>query len=572
MKLREVKVHNFRGIVDAQVRLFDYSLLVGPNNAGKSTLMDAIRAFYEKDGYKYKHDRDFPFMPTTDQESWVELTFQLDDAEHGSLADDYKVPTKTLRVQKVFKASDKGREGSIFAYKTDGQLSDDSFYGAKNVQSGKLGDIVFIPAVSKVDEHTKLSGPSALRDLLTNVLEAVVESSPSYDKFSQDFDTFAKGIKTEATSDGRSLVGLETELSALLALWGTEFQLDLRSPSTGEIIKSLLSYQCVDKAHGKPLAADQFGSGFQRHFIYSLIQLGAKYVTRKASKKTKDFTPTMTLILFEEPEAFLHPPQQEVLAESLVTLSSSPHQQVLCSTHSSHFVSRNAARIPSIARMRRDGAQITVNQIDPTAWDKIVDANQVINSIAAKWPKLKKRLEADDLKPEMEAVKYFLWLNPDRCGLFFANHVLIVEGPSEQALINKLIGESAIARPANGLYVLDALGKYNIHRFMNLLWRLGIAHSVLHDDDNNKDEHVELNQLIAASKHASLTTAINQVPGDIEALLGVPVPKSDHRKPQHLLFLHEAKQIDAARLGEFCKLVTACLPAPATAGQVGGAP
>jgi len=563
MKLHELTAHNFRGILDAHVRLFDYSLLVGPNNAGKSTLMDAVRAFYEKDGYKYKHDRDFPFVPTADSESWVELTFQLNDAEHASLADDYKVSTKTLRVRRFFRASDKVREGSIFAYKTDGQLSDDSFYGAKNVQSGKLGDIVFIPAVSKVDEHTKLSGPSALRDLLTNVLEAVVESSPSYDKFSKDFDTFAKGIKTEATGDGRSLAGLETELSDLLSSWGTEFHLDLRSPSTAEIIKSLLSYQCVDRAHGKPLAADQFGSGFQRHFIYSLIQVGAKYVSKKQSKKTKDFTPSMTLILFEEPEAFLHPPQQEVLAQSLVTLSSNPHQQVLCSTHSSHFVSRNAARIPSIARFRRDGAQMKVNQIDPTTWNEIVDANQVINNIAAKWSKLKKRLEADDLKPEMEAVKYFLWLNPDRCGLFFANHVLIVEGPSEQALINKLIGECVIARPVDGLYVLDALGKYNIHRFMNLLSHLGIAHSVLHDDDNNKDEHAELNQLINASRHGTLTTAINKVPGDIEALLGVPAPKSDHRKPQHLLFLHETEKIDAAKLSEFCKLVTACLPAPA---------
>lgn len=562
MKLREVKIHNFRGIVDAQVRLSDYTLLVGPNNAGKSTLMDAVRAFYEKDGYKYKHDRDFPFMGTTDQESWVELTFELDDAEHASLADDYKVTTKTLRARKAFKAAEKGREGAIFAYKADGTLSDDAFYGAKNVQSGKLGDIVFIPAVSKVDEHTKLTGPSAFRDLLTNVLEAVVESSPSYVKFSDDFETFAEGIKTESTSDGRSLAGLEEELSALLASWGTKFQLDLRSPSTAEIIKSLLSYQCVDKTHGKSLAADQFGSGFQRHFVYSLIRLGAKYITKKVSKKTKDFTPTMTLILFEEPEAFLHPPQQEVLAESLVKLSSSPHQQVLCSTHSSHFVSRNASQIPSIARMRREGAQIIVNQIDPDTWKQIVDANQMINSIATKWPKLKKRLEDDDRKPEMEAVKYFLWLNPDRCGLFFANHVLIVEGPSEQALINKLIGESAIARPAGGLYVLDALGKYNIHRFMSLLSHLGITHSVLHDDDRNKDEHAELNKLITDTKHATLTTAIKQIPGDIEALLGVPVAKSDHRKPQHLLFLHDTRQLDAAKLEEFCKLVTACLPAP----------
>lgn len=556
MKLAHVTIHNFRGVQDISVSLFNYNLLVGPNNAGKSTAIDAIRAFYEKDGFKYKHDRDFPFISCEDSESWIEITFRLDDAEYDSLANDYKQTENNLRVRKYFKAVDKNKDGSIFAYKTDGTLSPDPFYGAKNVQSGKFGDIVFIPAVSKVDEHTKLSGPSALRDLLTNVLEAVVVSSASYEKFSKDFEEFAAGIKTETTDDGRSISGLESELSRLLDPWGTTFQVDMKSPSTTEIIKSLLSYQCIDKAHGRPMAADQFGSGFQRHFIYSLIQIGAKYVGKKASKKAKDFTPTMTLILFEEPEAFLHPPQQEILAQNLKTLADDQDRQVICSTHSSHFVSRNAEHIPSIARLRRDVGRIQSYQIDPKAWNEIVDANQTINKI----PKLKKKLESDDVKPEMEAVKYFLWLNPDRCSMFFANHVLIVEGPSEQAFINKLMGEGTIKRPVDGMYVLDSLGKYNIHRFMNLLTHLGIPHSVFHDDDNGKDEHADINQLIEDSRHKDLTTAVELVPGDLESLLGIDKPKNARRKPQHLLLCHENKQISDEKLTAFCCIVEKCLP------------
>lgn len=414
--------------------------------------------------------------------------------------------------------------------------------------------------MSKVDEHTKLSGPSALRDLLTNVLEAVVESSPSYEKFSKDFEGFAKGIKTEKTTDGRSLEGLESELSALLESWGTGFQLDMKSPSTAEIIKSLLSYQCVDKAHGKSLTADQFGSGFQRHFIYSLIQLGAKYMSKKPSKKAKDFTPSMFLILFEEPEAFLHPPQQEILVQSLMTLASNSDQQVICSTHSSHFVSRNAAHIPAIARLKRETGQVSVCQVDARVWDEIVDANQTMNKIAAKWPNLKKKLEGDDEKPEMEAVKYFLWLNPDRCGLFFANHVLLVEGQAEQSLIRKLVGDGKIAGADCGLYVLDCLGKYNIHRFMNLLVALGIPHSVLYDDDQDKQEHKELNELILTSRHCSLTLNVQTISGNIEKLLGIPPANSPHRKPQHILFFLETGKIDASNLLKFCQLVEACLP------------
>jgi len=566
MKIVHVTIHNFRGIHDASVNLFDYNLLVGPNNAGKSMVIDAIRAFYEKDGFKYKHDRDFPFIAGGDQESWVELIFGLADDEDSSLADDYRQQDKTLRVRKFFKSGDRDKNGYIFGYKTDGMLSEESFYGAKNVQSGKFGDVVFIPAVSKVDEHTKLSGPSALRDLLTNVLEAVVASSPSYEKFAKDFVAFAQGVKTEKTGDGRSLEGLESDLSSLLEPWGTAFQLEMKSPSMAEIIKTLVSYQCVDEAHGRALVADQFGSGFQRHFIYSLIQIGAKYVGKKPSKKTKDFTPSMMLILFEEPEAFLHPPQQEILAQSLTTLADNPDQQVICSTHSSHFVSRNAARIPAIAHLKRDNGLVSICQIDTQSWDEIVDANQAMNKIAVKWPKLKARLEADDLKPDMEAVKYFLWLNPDRCGMFFANHVLIVEGTSEQAFINKLLGDGKIRRPADGLYVLDSIGKFNMHRFMNLLTHLGIPHSVIHDDDNNRDEHAEVNQLIQESKSA-FTTAVSGVAGDLETLLGVPKPISAHRKPQHLLYLYETGQVAGDKLKAFCALVEGCLPHPPKAEE-----
>lgn len=346
----------------------------------------------------------------------------------------------------------------------------------------------------------------------------------------------------------------------MLSSWETEFKLKLTAPSTADIIKSMVGYDVFDRAHGKPQGADQFGSGFQRHFIYSLIQVGARYVSKKQTKKSKDFSPTMTLILFEEPEAFLHPPQQEILTRSLMALASVQDRQVLCSTHSPHFVSKNATNIPSLIRLKRTDARMEACQISKDGWAKIVEANQIINEIAQRWPNMAKKLEANDLRPEMEAVKNFLWLNPDRCGMFFANHVLLVEGTAEQALINKLIGDGKVRHTDCGVYVLDCLGKYNIHRFMNLLAALGISHSVLHDDDLAEQEHKELNELICASRRSGLTLDIKTIPGNIEKLLGVPLVNSQHRKPQHLLLLYETGQIDTGNLQKFRDLVEACLP------------
>ena len=565
MKLISVHIHNFRGVLDQDITLKSYSLLVGPNNAGKSSVIDAIRAFYEKDGFKFKKENDFPHVQAADQESWIELIFSLADEEYDSLADDYKVDSKQLRVRKYFQTTIKTHDGkpatgSIFGYKIDGTLSTEPFYGAKNVQSGKFGDLVYIPAISKVDEHAKLSGPSALRDLLTDIMTDVVEAGKAYGEFSASVQKFSDSIRDEKTGDDRSLSGFEAELNVLLKPWDSEFKLKFPPPSAAEIIKSMLGWDLFDQFHGKAQGIDYYGSGFQRHFIYSLIQLGSRYAGKKPAKKAKDFTPTLNLVLFEEPEAFLHPPQQEILARNLMTVAATGHWQVVCATHSPHFVSKNAADIPALVRFCRSGGAVQKFQIDDTTWEVIVDANQAINAIAKKYPNMEKKLHEDDAKPEMEAVKHFLWLNPDRSSMFFANHVLLVEGPTEVALVNRLVGDGKIKNADCGLYVLDCIGKYNIHRFMNLLSHVGVPHAVIHDDDHDKDEHKDVNQLIEDSKHATLTLSVKRIAGDLETMLGVPQAGSDHRKPQHVLYRYDTGKIEEVKVQAFCSLVEACLP------------
>lgn len=564
MKLIEVSIHNYRAIIDQKAQFQSYTLLIGANNSGKSTIIDAIRAFYEKDGFKYKSENDFPLKGAKDNNSWIELTFSLTDQEIASLKEDYQMVEKKLKVRKYFQTNEKLHDGksatgSILGYKSNGELSNEPFYGAKNVQSGKFGDLIYIPAISKVDEHTKLSGPSALRDLITNIMSDVVEGSDTYKTLAESVNTFASEVGLIETEDKRSLSSFESDLNTLLAPWQTKFNLKFSTPSTAEIIKSMLGWDIRDNFHEKAQSIEYFGSGFQRHFIYSLIQLGAKYVPQKVSKKSKDFTPALNLVLFEEPEAFLHPPQLDELSRNLIKVSEADDWQVLCSSHSTHFVSRKADSIPAIVRVQRDNGIVTAFQICKKDWQAIVDSNQAVSAIASKYPKLNKSMQNDDLKPDMEAVKYFLWLNPDRASMFFAKKVLLVEGQTETSFINKLLDDGKLSLP-NGTYILDCLGKYNIHRFMNLLSRLGVIHSVLHDDDENRDEHQELNQLIADSKKEGLTIEIKQVKKDLETFLGVTPPGSPHRKPQHLLFFYSNGWIDETKLYAYCELVQSCFP------------
>jgi len=557
MKLTRIGIHNFRGIHDAQMTLADYSILVGPNNAGKSTVIDAVRVFYEK-GIKFASAQDAPKVAASDKESWVELTFRLTDAESESLAEEYATSDQLLHLRKYLTSTSKTwSTGTIYARLQNGELSENAFYGAKNVQSGKIGELIFIPAVSKVDDHTKLTGPSALRDLVSGIMADVVEGSDAYQTLTASVQSFAGGVMKMTNEDDQSLAGFEADLNELLAPWQTKFNLNLGTPSTAEIIKSMLDWTVTEEQCGSPQDISYFGSGFQRHFIYSLIRLAAKYMPTKVSNKAKDFTPRLNLVLFEEPEAFLHPPQQEELGRGLATLAESEDWQVVCSTHSSHFVSRNMDRIPSIVRLRRSEGVITAHQVDEGTWKAIVDANQVVNAIAVKHPSLKKKLAEDDTRAEMEAVRYALWLNPDRASMFFANHVLLVEGPTEVALLNRLVDDGHVELPA-GVHVLDCLGKLNIHRFMNLLGAMAVTHSVLHDDDDDADWHAEANQLISDSANA-YTVGISRVPGDLETYLGLPPAGAPHRKPQHVMYCYADGQVDEVRLSQFCELTRSCM-------------
>jgi len=280
--------------------------------------------------------------------------------------------------------------------------------------------------------------------------------------------------------------------------------------------------------------------------------------TVKPKSKTKDFVPSLTLVLFEEPEVYLHPPQQQELARSLRDLTGTTNWQVICATHSAHFVSRNTNDISSLISLRRAKREIKVFQIGDRDWSSLVSNNNEIHKILGRSRTHESRTRSEGTDSEIESFRYFIWLNPDRTSAFFADHVLLVEGPTEVALINRLIDERKIRAP-RGVYVMDCMGKYNIHRFMNLFGRLGIPHSVLYDDDANRNEHRKLNELIRRSRHPHMTLEVEAIPGDLEKMLGVRLSGRRDLKPQEVLHCYERGNIDQEKLGAFCKTVERCL-------------
>lgn len=549
MRAVEVKIHNVRSVHDATVRLQNLSLVVGANNAGKSNVIDAIRLFYAD--LKWDEDRDGCKVAATHSDAWVEIEFEPSAEELAQLKDEYRSADGTFRVRNYLKSGPgpdgKARAG-YYAY-VDGKLSDTLFYGAKNVGSAKVGRLVYIPAVSKVDDHTKLSGPSSLRELVAAVVSKVIATSPAYQTLTTAFKTFEGEIKTQESGDGQSLQALEREVTGEIASWDSSFNLGIQSIQPDDILKTLIRPQLVDETHGVEIDQLRFGAGFQRHLVYTLIKLAAKHsggtVSGTAQTK-KEFAPQLTWILFEEPEAFLHPSQEEVLQDSLIELASDEDTQVLLTTHSSRFVSRSMNDLTKLIRLRRDGGVTTAFQIDQAGIDALFQG--ALETDASITPGLLDPATVD-AQAVMAALKMELWLQPTRAAAFFAERVILVEGPSEAGLYAYLTTRREMPVPAKGIIVVDCMGKYNIHRFMGLLGTFGIDHSVLYDGDDGGSKDGEVTAAIGSAS-SEFTQRVRRFEKDLEVELGIqPLQRRDfHRKPQYLLYHLEAGLVPNSNL------------------------
>ncbi|HRP03086.1 MAG TPA: AAA family ATPase [Candidatus Kapabacteria bacterium] len=570
MKLNKIKIHNFRSIIDGEFNLDNYCLLIGENNSGKSTIISALRILYEDSGIKYSDSRDFPKVGANDNESWIEIDFMTASDEQELLKDDYKSSDNILKIRKYFKHETlvKSNTSNIYAYE-NGVLSNNQFYGAKNISQAKIGSIIFIPEISTADENLKMSGPSPFREMVNFVVNKITAKSKSYEKLQTAFDTFNNDFKFESFEE-YSLDGLKQDINDSLNVWGINFDIKINSLKPQDMVKNLVSHVIHDKnLENKDVELNTLGQGLQRHLIYTLIKLSAKYISEPEAKK-KDFNPDLTIILFEEPEAFLHPSQQELLNISLRTLANEDNQQIIITTHSPIFISKNVEELSGLVKITKEKAISILNQISSKCLSELFNDNlglfNLLNSLysnpitteiikqAIKNKVVKDQNEIDLIK-NGEEFRYLLYLNSERTELFFSKMVIICEGASEKIFFDYLVNNIWYDLKEKNIYFLDSLGKFNIHRFIHLLGNYGIKHSVLMDSDRNTDVHQIINQYIEQQKN-KFTKEIKFFTIDLEEFLGIIKPSSrPDLKPLNIITAFKKGEIAPEKITELKNII-----------------
>ncbi len=542
MFIGSITVHNFRSVAHQTVKFQKYTTLIGPNNSGKSNIIAALLFFYDQ--IKLKESDFFECRECKEKELYVDVEFrEMPEEIYNSLPDQYKLPGNRMKVRRYAKIGEKAVYRGFTLNNGQEILHESDFFGAKGVGKGKLGDVIYIPALKNVTDELKTTGYSTMSKLIKEIIGPSIRDTKEYGAFStavRNLSDKIKGTPVDSIDDWdfKSMAGVESFLGKELDSWNCKVRIDMEPLDPAKLAQQTVNVLIEEKNH-VPFPVESKGHGLQRALEVALVKLWSEMERKKAKanltgRKKKLFHPEFILLLIEEPETFQHPQQQYKFYEDLKEISEGEHHQVIATTHSPYFLTPQAEHLASIIKVvKHDNRTKTVTVSDDFL----------------------KNLPTDI---ERRGFSFPLWLNPDRNVLFFSDLVVLVEGATEKVLCNWIINDYAGLSPSQRgkCFVVDCGGKFQIDKFMKLMEQFEIPHIVLHDrDDENKEKHRKANKNIKDSSNA-FTREIKIFEPDLERHVGIELPKRGSEKPAAMKDWIDNKKYEKNKtIDELCELI-----------------
>ncbi|MDD3595997.1 AAA family ATPase [Sulfuricurvum sp.] len=510
MKIENVKISNFRSIINIDISFENLMMFIGQNNHGKSNILYAILFFF---GEIKIHDLDF--FDGTD-ELFVEILFSnLDDTDQVTfkkyLTHDKKILvrktaykngsfqyngfiqnpqdeclqeanisnytnhdtaknlpfydllphsgrlTKALIQEAQASYIENHQEEIVFTY----ELEENNFLGLKSVAQGIFGEVFFIPAIKNVSDDLSNNKTSTFTKLYSKVIEYVTTSdadiSTIKEQINRQFQKFQKYDEAGSVNDSRplELTEFENKLASHLEEWGVNLEVEVLAPNIDDVFKSNVNIWIHD---GIKTDIQRKGHGLQRAITFSLIKTLAEHLqTANTSDESGRQISKSSYFIFEEPELYLHPQAQRSLLSTLKELST--ESQVILCTHSSSLL--NLEDYKSIAIVRKD---ISTNQTSITQYQSELFIGN-----------------------EKQKFNLLSWINPDRAELFFAKKVILVEGATEKTIIPFIAKKLGIFKFEYTL--IDCASKDNIPLYIELLNKFKIPYIAVYDKDHQQSKN-----------------------------------------------------------------------------------
>ncbi len=535
MKLSELSITNYRALMDVKIPLSKFGCLIGENNSGKSSFLQALSLFFSgtKLTSSYFFDESKPIR--------IAVTFDdINDSDLARLADEHRP-----RVSGIIK---NGRLVLIRIYSTDGKSSllyntltpNDIRFSSENIaelvkgqRAGQafankivqsfpelggiidstmnqdnikqkiqeladslpdnqktsadralptgidksimpmLPDPIYIPAVKDLADDIKTTESTPFGKILSILLQAVEAKLPDAQRLFEELNAKLNCVQQPngTIMDGRleevKLIESTVEKYVRESFAYVALRLTFPPPE----LKTVFSSASISANDGVEGLIDSKGDGLRRAVVFSIlrsyVELKAKLGTVPASGETITTSTTLTqseiqpatpsyLLLFEEPELFLHPKAQHILFDALRVFAKEHH--VLVTTHSPMFFGPSVTE--TFVKLRKESDAT----IAPKPYTKVQHVN--LSDLKA--------------KDQFQIICY-----ENNNAAFFADTVVLVEGDSDYLLMPHIARTLNPAWDTTKVPVLFSriTGKGNIRRYRDFFSRFGVRVPVIADLD-----------------------------------------------------------------------------------------
>ncbi len=452
MKLKALKITNFGCIDDAgyEFDLDDIVVLIGPNNVGKSSILDAYEAFASVGAplaLEYFRNQD-PNNPIVIIAVFTDLSPEDIDRLGAKWKHSDEKYGECLKVKWKWSAAD--QKGEKFSWDPD--LHDWVLGGM-----GGWDTLIAsrIPAPLRVRPTDNADTTEAqIVEILTSAVKSAIKADGG--RTTKVLDELKRLTEELAQEVGAQLSDATNRIAARIGAVFPGYTVEF-TPEIGrfdpEKAVGAGSYIRVRGPGESLLPLAQQGAGLRRTFLWSALGTLADIGRAKHGKATIT-TDRQRILLIEEPESFLHPPLVRAAREALYALAQVAEWQVIATTHSPVFVDASKPHT-TIVRVAREGGQRTrLFSTDKAAFSE----------------------------EERENLRMIRSCHPTVAEFFFADHVVLVEGETEQAVLSVLLSRRLDAA-ARGMCVVNCLGKANIPLFQKILNQFGSPYTVVHDSD-----------------------------------------------------------------------------------------
>jgi predicted ATP-dependent endonuclease of OLD family len=464
MKLVRFSVNNFRcinGGLDKNCVNFEGSnaiFIFGQNNVGKSSFLKAYEAFYDdsisNDDFSYSNERDIE----------MEVWFKLDESEDkeeidqgtGNKFDNLKgkyLSEGLLKLKKTWKFEDKGKKPVSETYNVVDSVWDAKSYGGIGTHP------VFKPLMMKPLFIKAMPTEKQVEDIVNEIL---------------------KEAATKKLSDSESdeLKAAEQTISKLQDKAYSKTAIDEYRKKVNERFNSLFSDYEVDIDDGTSKVKythDKLGKDFKITFnkkdteqASSYLQMGHGAVRmaifllmlmrdelREEGVAQKDY-----LVLFEEPELFLHPTLTKRLRDLIYQVSGDDMPfQILSASHSPQMIDISKEHTSLVRMVKQEDALTSLFQVK------------------------KEDLKNSEQKTDEEVknkIFEILRFDPFICEAFYADEVVLVEGDTE-AIIWRGYQQSFDSE--KDVFVVNCHSCTNIPFYQKVFSKFNIPYSVICDTD-----------------------------------------------------------------------------------------